>query len=181
MSVDSILDGALTTLLEKAQRRVLPSAPRTATINFQWSGGGSALTLTTVDPILVEVPFPSRIVWAHLYAGDGAGLPVAITATVDIGLTKLLTFGGSVPLYGSGAVPALTAAASADLLLTGWQIDLDTGDTLVARILTFTGAATWVTLALQVRAVDSLIGEQPIVDSLAADYVDASGATYVIR
>lgn len=192
VSIDSVLEGALTTVLVKAQRALAEPAVRPATINFEWSGGGipipvavDPITLasgpTTLDPILVEVPFPCRIVWAHMYAGDAAGNPIAVTASADVRLTQLLTFGGSVPLSGTGTPPGLQADSIADADLTGWQLNLTTTDTLIARLTTFTGTATWVALVLQLRPTDVPIGVETMLDASDVTYTDADGNPYVFR
>lgn len=169
------------TLLSKAQRPELPPAVRPATVNFNWGGGGVPIVLANTDPVLVEVPFPSRIVWAHLYAGDATGLPMAVTASVEVRVTQFTEFGGSVALYGSGTVPALSSASRADLDLTGWQVNLITGDALIGRLLTFTGAATWVTLSLLLRPTDVPIGVTSVIDATSNSYTDANGNLYVYR
>jgi hypothetical protein len=182
MSVDSLLDSALTTLLGKAIRDAEAEGaitPRTATINFSWGGGGQPLVLTNTDPILVEVPFPSKIIWAHLYAGDAAGQPAVVTASVEVRITQFSSFGGSLALYGSGTAPALTAASRADLDVTNWQVNLLTGDALIARLTAFTGSADWIALVLLIRSVDDAL--ITVVDTSGDQFVDTSGNPFVIR
>lgn len=192
MTVDAVLDGALTTLLIKAQRALVEDAVRPITINWKWSGGGVPITVavdpitlasgaTTVDPDLVEVPYPARLVSVHMYAGDGAGAPVAVSATVDIRLTQFLAFGASIPLSGTGAVPTLQLDSISDTDLTGWQLNLTGTDTLIARLTSFTGTATWVACVMKLRPTDVPIGVETMVDASAVTYTDASGNPYVLR
>ncbi len=184
MSVEGQLDQAFTTLLAKARQRAEEQAgitPRTASIIFEWAGGGLPLVAANTDPVLIEVPFDSTIVWAHMYAGDAAGLPVAVTATVAVAFTLLSTFGAQSALNGTGLQPSLQADSIRDVDLTSWHTNLLTGDTIIARLASFAGAATWVALSLQLRATQVQIGVAPYVDTGGDTYVDASGSSYVFR
>lgn len=185
MSADSVLDEAFTRLLGKVQQEAaqqqVAAAVRPATINFVWGGGGLPIVAANCDPLLVEVPFPSFVVWAHLYAGDALGHPVEVTATVEVRLTQLLTFGDSVPLYGLGLPPHMTVAAVADVNVQAWQQNLITGDALVARLATFSGTATWLALVLQLRPTDVPLGVTGIVDDSGDTIVDSDGNPIVLR
>lgn len=181
MSVDSLLDQAFTTLLNKARGPAIEQAVRPATINFVFSNNGAALVVTTRDPLLVEVPFPCRIVWVHLYAGDKNGAPVAVTATVDLFLTQWDHFGTFAPVYGSGTPPHLTLDSVANADLSGWQLHLTTGDTLMARLRTFTGAASWLALTLQLRPTDVPIGISNVTDLAGSFVTDSAGNIVVSR
>lgn len=192
VTVDAVLDSALTTLLVKAQRALVEDAVRPITINFKWGGGGIPLTVAvdpitlasgarTTDPDLVEVPYPARIVSVHMYAGDGAGAPVAVTATVDIQLTQFLAFGASIPLHGTGAAPRLQLDSISDTDLTGWQLNLTGTDTLIARLTSFTGTATWVACIVKLRPTDVPIGVETMFDASDVTYTDADGNPYVFR
>lgn len=180
---EALVDRALTTLLEKARQRedeLSRPTPRPATLNFQFSGGGTAPVTTTTDPILLEVPWPGEIRWAHMYAGDINGQPVAVNATIDVSITRLSTFGGTLPLYGS-AIPTLTAASTADLVVTTWIKNLLPGDALIARLMSFDGLATWVSLNLLLYPTNSDLGSSTLVSDAGDTIVDANGNVVVRR
>ncbi len=194
MSVDSVLDGAFTILLAKAQRRQLEAGrtTRSATVNFMWGGGGSPIavaldavtnvsTPTFLDPLLAEVPFPSSIQWAHVYAGDGAGHPIAVNTTIDVQLTQLLTFGSSVPLNGTGTAPRLQADSSTDVDLTDWQTNLMTGDALIARVTSLTGVPTWIALVLLLRPTDEALGVIDVTNNAGDPMTNSAGDPMVFR
>lgn len=194
MSADATLDQAFTTLLAKAQKRLLDSPQATvkpATINFEWTGGGQPITVAVdpitllstpaVDPVLVEVPFPSTIIWAHMFAGDAAGRPVAVSASVDVELTQLLTFNASTSISAGGFSPALSSQAVSDLSIVGWQTNLATGDLLIARLTSFVGLATWVALTLQILPTNVPIGVAGVTDGTGDQIVDSNGNIVVLR
>jgi hypothetical protein len=183
MSVDSVLDSAFTTLLAKARQRadeLARPSPRPATLNFGWGGGGVALTAATADPILLEVPWPGEIRWAHMYAGDANGVPVAVTATISVQITRLTTFGGVLPLHGT-AIPTLTAAAAADLVVTTWVQNLLPGDALIGRLETFEGDATWISLNLLLYPTSDDLGSAELLSSDGDELTDADGNIVVLR
>ena len=183
MSVESILDGAFTELLAKAHQP-LPDDPRIrkpSTLNFQWSGEGAPLVLTQVGSRKLVIPYPARIQWARLSAGDALDNPVAVTATVRINLTSFTTFGASVPLSGTGTIPTITADSIADCDLTGWQTNLLPGDWLVARMMTYSGTAEWVSLDIMIRPTGDDIGVTDITDAGADTIVDNDGNVVVLR
>jgi hypothetical protein len=163
VSYETDLDTAFTILLGKAQGTITQAGPpvsgggttvyvqNPATINFGFSGGSSALTTGSVTPFLVEVPFAAHIVWVHMYAGDAAGAPVAVSAVVELHVTSLDAFGGSSNLWGTGSPATMTSASHVDISLSGWQLDLDAGDTLIARLASFTGTAEWLALTMQLK------------------------------
>ena len=181
MSAEATLDAALTLLLAKATTPGADPTTRTAVMKYGFTGGGTAIDPTLMDPIDLDVPFPCRIVWARLKAGDGLGAPVPVTATVELRLSQFETFGGSVPLYGDGTMPTLTAAPSVDCDLTGWQINLTDLDTITARIVTFTGSASWLSLQLKIRATEFQLGITDVLDGSSIVYTDAAGNPYVYR
>ncbi len=195
VSVDSVLDGAFTILLAKAQRKLLDTPPVTmkpASVNFEWTGGGAPIAVaidpitfvsapTAADPVLIEIPFPCSIGWAHLFAGDAAGRPMVASATVDVQLTQITNLGSSIALYGTGAIPQLSNASAAIIDLTNWQPNLLTSDILIARLTAFTGLATWVALTLQLVPTDVGLGLIPVVDGAANLLTDGSGNTLVLR
>src|SRR5688572_16986643 len=163
MPYETDLDAAFTILLGKARGTgtVTPApAPSPGgggtpvaqsssyVLVFHFGGGGSPLTVATTDPVLVETPDPGEIVWSHLYAGGPTGQPEVVSAELDLQVTRFDTFGGSSPVYGSGSPPTITADSLANTSLSGWFAHLDSGATLIARLLSFTGGATWVNLVL---------------------------------
>ena len=172
MSSDTDFDAAFTILLGKAQGVIVPTGPpvptpitgtggttvvettRPATVVFEFSGGGTTLNTLTQSPAFAEIPFSSTIVYAHMYAGSNTGAPVAVSATIDVEVAPLGAFGSGIPLAGSGNNPALAAQSSATISTSGWlgiAVPLDQGDSLVARLTSFSGSATWVSLTLQIR------------------------------
>lgn len=198
MSVDTTLDTSLALIVSKARSGLgvgtTPSsggstgggttttAPvRPATVNFEWAGGGTQLTQTAADPILIEIPFPCTIVWAHLRAGDAAGNPSSVTATVDVELSQFETFGGKTPLYGTGTTPTLSSQSKNNVSLTGWKIDLTTGDTIIARLTALSGSATWLTLTLLLRPTDVPITTSNIADSSGNLLIDSGGNTLILQ
>lgn len=154
---------------------------RPATINFGWGGGGVSIVVTATDPLQVDIPFASRIVWARLRAGNALGGAVAVAATVDVQLNQFESFGTSAPLYGTGTIPTLAGQSKNDCSLTGWQTNLGDTDTLTARLATFTGDATWITLTIRLRPLEVPIGISGVEDSAGDRFVDASGNRFVFR
>lgn len=184
MSVDSLLDAAFTTLLGKAHQEFEAAAEapavRPATININFSGGGSALSVG--KPCMLRIPFPCVIYLAEIYAGNEQGLPVNVTCTVDVWLTSILSFtaGGQTPIYGATR-PGLTAASSATIDISNWLVNLMPTDRLMARIATWSGAATWLALLLQVIPTGVPQGSATVVDESGNTVVDAFGNTVVFR
>src|SRR5215831_12454094 len=159
-SVDGVLDTAFATLLHKALRPELPAPLRPGGLDFMWAGGGLALDITKTDPVILEIPYPSALVWCHVYAGDGHGEPIPVTATIELRITKFSSFGsGPTALYGSGARPALSFAAANNVNLDGWITNFDTGDLIIAYPSTYSGTAVWLALTLQLRPVLTIIGD----------------------
>jgi hypothetical protein len=150
-------------------------------LDFGWSGGGQPIDITAVDPMLLEVPFDARIVWAHLYALDGAGNPAPVTATVELRIRQATARGGTTALYGTGSVPALSSAGFAELDTTGWLTNLTIGDAVIARLTALTGVANVVVLAIQLRPTEAPLGIAGVVDSGGDAFVDASGNRFVFR
>jgi hypothetical protein len=195
MPVETTLDAAFTTLVTPLLRAGAPGTgggtplpgtggSRPATINFSFGGGGAAIIAptgtdtalaTTSDPQLVEVPFACVITRAHLYAGTRFGDPVAVTATVDLTLSQFQNFGTGSPLYGTGSRPALAGQYSANIDISGWRVNLNNGDAIIARLASFTGTATWVSLVLGLLPVESPQNIVPVVDSGGNQVVDLAG------
>lgn len=168
-------------IIAKAMPTEQPQRTRPGGMDFGWGGGGQPLVTANTDPILLEVPFNARIVWAHLWALDGAGAVTPVTATVEVRIRTTQGSGGSSVLYGTGSVPALTSAGFADLDLTGWQRNLVIGDAVIARLTALTGSANLVALTLQLRPTEVPVGVTPLIDAGASTYVDANGNPYVYR
>jgi hypothetical protein len=197
MSVDTTLDTSLALIVSKARSGLssgtipitsggssggtVSSTARTATVNFEWGGGGSALSASACDPVLVEVPFASEIMWVHLFAGIASGAPVAVTTTLDLQLTRWASFGGSTPVYGSGTSPRITADSLGNMSLSGWFVNMTSGDVLIARVLTFSGTATFLTMNILLRSSDVPIGISGVSDGSGGTVVDASGNRIVWR
>jgi len=138
-------------------------------------------TQATVDPILVEVPFSCSLQWVHLYAGDATGRPTVVTATVDIALTQITTFGTAASIVGTGVSAILAAASVSTIPLLGWVTNFTTGDILIARLTSFTGLATWLTCSLLLRATDVTVGITGVQDTTGTPVVDANGNPVVLR
>ena len=164
-------------------RQEIPDAPlRTATMNFQWTGGGQALELENMDPIILEVPYPCRILWAHMRAGSAVGDPMPVSATISVQFSQFETFGASTPLHSVGTIPTLATQSSSDCDISDWHQELTTGDTLIAVMETYTGVATWVSLILLIRATDvSTLGQDVMVDADGNPIIDTGGNQVVAR
>lgn len=175
---DAGLTDAFRRLVPQPVRTARPTRPATVVLGF--GGGGQPLVAATTDPVQFDVPFPCRLAWARLRAGDALGQPVAVSATVDVQLSQFEQFGGSSKLYATGTMPALSGTYKADLSLSGWHIDLAAGDTVMARLATFSGSATWLTLSLLLRPTDVPVRLAPVLNASGLPYVDASGAVYVM-
>jgi hypothetical protein len=203
---DAVIEEALSIILgkaiQRAQELALPVEQKQATINFTFGGGGapiiepvidpdaptdptlgeSAMITTTTDPQVVEIPWPCRVVWCHLYAISSTGQPALATCVVDLQISQFLTWGGtSVPLYGVGAQPSLTAEFKRDLDLTGWNVNLDTGDTITAFMPSFSGAATSISCTLLLVKTTDVIGEVDVFDNDDQLLVDELGNRVVWR
>lgn len=183
MSVDTNLDAAFNLLLQKAFKPDQAFTYKPTTINFMWSGGGLPLDIAMLDPILIEVPFPARLVWAHIYAGVALGVPVATDATIELRMTTLAGFGTTAPVYGTGLIPTLPTAAGIDLDITDWQLNFDTGDTLIAYVSTIDVAtlATWLALTLQLRPTDVPIGVTDVLDESDLGITTEDGSLVILR
>lgn len=160
MSVDSTLDTAFTTLLGKFPRGggsnavtggtlvpIAGSGP--VTINITFSGMGGGLPGSGMAGV-VEIPGALTIVRVHMFAGDEDIRPVPVTAAVSLRRTSEGSFGSSTAIYGS-TMPALSGDASTSIDVSGWTQDYTIGDTILYRLDSFSGAATWLTLTMQMR------------------------------
>lgn len=197
MPYETDFDSAFTLLLGKAQGVITPTPtpiPITGggtttpvaqdtsyVIAFTFGGGGTPLSAATADPVLIEAPDPGEIVWVHLYAGSANYEPVAVTAVLDLQRTRWETFGGTTPVYGSGTSPRITADTQANMSLAGWFAHMDAGDTLIAKLTSFSGTATWLSMQIKVRRESTVLAQSTVVDAAGNQYVDASGNFYVYR
>ncbi len=186
MSVDSNLDRAIALILQKANRPGIDPAIKPLTINWTFSAGGSAVVTTACAPLLVEIPYPCTIVWAHMYSGvQTGGFSPVTSAIVDVIMTQLDTPDRYTHLYGDGTIPTMTSASTADLDLTGWHVNLITGDTLIARLQTFSAPTTpivsWLSLVLLCRPTDVPIGVATVEDLASDGLIDSTGADVVLR
>ena len=193
MTYETDFDAAFTLLLGKAQGTYTytnptptpagggtPSAVATSySVCFMFSGGGRALIAAQVDPILVEVPDDGEIVWVHLYAGDINAAPVAVTATVDLQITRWETFGGSSPVYGTGNPPSLQADSVGSPSLAGWFPHFQAGDTLIARLSLLSGTATWIAMIIKVRRDITTQNQLAVLDGSGNLVLDTGGNTVV--
>jgi hypothetical protein len=179
VSVDSVLDDAFVTLLQKSVTRIPEQGVRPASINFGWGGGGTPLNVANLDPVLIDVPFPSRIIWARIRAGDATGAPVLVSATIDLRLSNFASFGGSTAIYANAGIVSITNATKLDLSLTGWIVDLDIGDSLSAQVLSVATLATWLSLTLLIRPTDMPIGVNPINSGSGSTVISGAGNTLI--
>jgi hypothetical protein len=167
VNIDSTLQQTFSLLLDKSFQAEPEAVVRPATINFMWSGGGLPLNLISMDPILVEIPFPARLVWVHFYAGDAKGRPAIVNATFEMILTNQTVWGSYTPLYSTGTPPTIVEASTADIDLTDWAQNLATGDTLLAFPSAFTGTgATWAAITVQLRPTEQSIGNSQVTDNV---------------
>jgi hypothetical protein len=178
--IATTLESAFTLLLKKAMRDTPFPSLRPGGIDFWWGGGGLPLSVLTIDPLIAEVPFASRLVWAHLFAGDATGAAVSVDATIELQLTNLYSFGVKSPVYGGGIPPALIGAYAADLDISDWQVNFNVGDVLIAYPTIFTGTATWLALTLQLRPTDVPQGIDTVTDNAGSDmtFNDGSGVEF---
>jgi hypothetical protein len=186
VSVDADLDKAFALLLQKAQPYKTDPAVRPLTVNWTFSAGGVGLSATAVSPMLVEIPYPCTIVWAHMYAGTQTGVLANVTsAVIDVIMTQLDAPTRFAHLYGSGTIPTMAAAPVKDLDLTGWHTNLITGDTLIARLQSFSAptanGVSWLSLTLLCRPTSVPIGLGAVEDLSANDIISAAGDTVVTR
>jgi len=179
--VASTLEAAFGLLLRKAIREAPQLTVKPVGVDFFWGGGGLPLDISIVDPLIAEIPIDGRLVWAHLWAGDGAGNPVAVQASIDLRLTSIRGFGSAASVPQSGAPILLDTAASNDIDISGWLRNYVTGDTLIAIPTTFIGTATWIALTLQFRPQDAPQGVSVVTDNAGTDMTFNDGSTVEFR
>lgn len=183
MSVDAKVDRAFITLLGKAQRPDPPPPVLPVSIEFGFDGVGAAPDLDMVSK--GSVVFPARIIGCYIHAGNPQTAPAAATATFDLRIGRRGSWAsGTVPLYGP-LQPGMADVAEQDFSIAGWYtLDLQPGDLLVARLLSFStsAGATWVTLSLVVRRLDVLgMGLSTVVSDTGDILIDDDGNTVVSR
>lgn len=188
-SSESQLEHAFGILLAKARQREEQQRVEQATacaLIMNFDGAGQPLTVG-MGGIPEIPPGAFRITGAHLAAGIWSVpllkiVPIIVTASVDISLASQGQWaGGSRPLYGT-VRPALTAAAEADIDITGWITELQPGDILSYALSTFTGGASVLTLTLTLRRIDVVGIDAPsVTDSASAAVTDASGRRVTTR
>jgi len=179
--VASTLEAAFGLLLRKAIREAPQLTVKPVGVDFFWGVGGLPLDITIVDPLIAEIPIDGRLVWAHLWAGDGAGNPVAVQARIDLRLTSIRGFGSSSSVPQSGSPILLDTSASNDIDISGWLLNYVTGDTLIAIPTTFIGTATWIALTLQFRPQDAPQGVSVVTDNAGDNMTFNDGSTVEFR
>ncbi len=168
-------------VIRKARTEIPIPPVRPCTLNFDFDGGNVPITAATTGSLKLVIPYPCRILWARLCAGDANDAPIAVSATVRVSLTSFEQFGASSLLSGSGSMPTLASTSSRDCDLTGWYTNLQTGDWLIARLTSFVGLATWVSLDLLLRPTDAIIGSSDYESAASDVYTDADGNPYTFR
>lgn len=166
--------------IRKAQQTIPdpPVLPSVLTINFD--GGGLPLVAGLAG--LAEVTFPCRILGCHIYAGSALLEPIPVTATVELRLSAHgFWSSGSTPLYGTSSIPSITAVAETDVSVTGWIIDLQPGDLIPYQLVTFSGAATWLSVNIPLRRLNQTGTGVSDVLSGGDRLVDSDGNTVVRR
>jgi hypothetical protein len=146
-----------------------------------FSNGSAPLTALTMGPLMLEVPWPGSILWAHMFAGDVSGQPVAVSATVTLNITRVTTFGGLLPIHGITSIPTLTAQSSATLDTTDWVQNLLPGDAVMALLTSFVGTATWLSLHLLLYPTEVPQGSSTIIDDTGDVIIDDEGNRVVLR
>lgn len=177
MSASATLDRAFADLLGKlrseAAGAALPPAAREATINITFSGGGSALPTAGLGGV-VEIPFPCRIVWAHMFAGNEQIQAVDVTASVGLWVGSFEAWPSGSPIWGE-AQPSLSAASHANIDISTWITNLVTADILYYVITSFVGTATWMSVHLGIRSTAGEEGTADIVSAAGDQVVDEDG------
>ncbi len=171
--------------INKARQEIPPAAVLPTVISINMDSVGLPLVPNMAG--MIQVTFPCRILGCFIYAGtanDTDGLmPASVTATVDLRLgTQGDWSGGSVALYNTDTIPTITAAAETSLSVDLWHIDLQPGDLILWRLVTFLGSATWMSVQLSVRRIDVTgIGVSSVFDPSSVDFTDGGGNPFVIR
>lgn len=171
--------------INKARQDIPPAAVLPTTISINMDAVGLPLVPNMAG--MIQVTFPCRILGCFIYAGtagDTDGLmPSSVTATVDLRLaTQGAWSGGSTALYNTDTIPTITASAETSLAVDLWHIDLQPADLILWRLVTFVGVATWMSVQLPVRRIDTTgIGVSSLFDPSSVDFTDGGGNAFVIR
>lgn len=182
-AVNPELDAMWISILRKAQQQIEkpPASPSTLMINFD----GAGQVLTVGQGGILQVPFPCRILGCTVYSGIASVLgpvPVLTTAaSIYVGLAVKGFWGsGSVPLNNTGVAPFITDAFESEIDIDGWLTDLQPGDLISYSLVSFTGTATFLTVAINVRKLDVInLGVSSVVDS--GDTLTSSGLPVTSR
>jgi hypothetical protein len=147
-----------------------------------FDGVGVALTAGMAG--MIEVNFPCRILGCHMYAGIATPIgpqPIAATASVYLGLGAQGSWAtGSRTLY-ANTMPTLSGTAEANVDTTGWVRELQPGNVIPYQLVSFVGSATFLTVALTVRRLDTVgVGAIDMVDVAGAAFTDSNGAEFVV-
>ncbi len=171
--------------INKARQEIPPPAVLPTVISINMDGIGLPLVVNTAG--LIEVTFPCRLLGCRIYAGTAADtdglMPTAVTATIDLRLGSQGSWiGGSQTLYGTDAIPTISASAEISLDVTLWHTDLQPGDLILWRLVAFDGTATWMSVQLPVRRLDTTgIGVSSLFDGGSIDFTDGGGSPFVLR
>lgn len=162
-----------------------PTLAQTAMVNIVFEGGGQPLFAGLGG--LVEIPFPCTVLGCHMFAGTVdpvtfEPVPSIVSATVILRLgTQGAWAGGTRPLYAT-VPPAMVSVVEEAPVIDGWVTQLQAGDLIAYSLAAFTGAATFLTLSLPIRRIDTTgLGTEALTDATGDAYVDASGQTYTVR
>jgi len=128
-----------------------------------------------------------QIIGIHLAAGTWNPTsfrlqPVSCTATIDLRLASLGTWGaaGGIPL--APVMPRLVNQAEADIDITGWITSLQPGDQLIYSLSQFTGNATCITMTIAMKRIDQTdVGNPPVVDDTGTEFTDPDGDPFTTR
>jgi len=128
-----------------------------------------------------------QIVGVHLAAGtwNPTSLrlqPISCTATIDLRLASLGTWGaaGGVPL--SPSPIQLLNQAEVDIDITGWITSLQPGDQLIYSLSQFIGNATCITMTIAMKRIDLIdVGNPPLVDADGDGFTDSNGDPFTVR
>lgn len=166
--------------LRKSRTPPPDKLPLPSSINVVMDGGGFALSAGLAG--LVEVRFPCRILACHLFAGSAALAPVAVTASVDLRLGRQGSWASGSSFLHGGTLPGITAAVESDVSVSDWIVNLEPGDLILYRLVSISGAATWLTLTLPVLRLDlTSSGTDDVIDGFGDDIVTSDGESVILR
>lgn len=147
--------------------------------------GGAALPVVGQCVVLPLGQIRARITGAMI-AANGVG-----SATIDVRHGTSGDLPTTAPLYGASAanIPTLAAAATQDLDITNWTLNLQPGDILVATLVTVAsvavlpapGALTSITLSLFCRHLKWAAGTTGLTDTGGDVLTTAGGNSITLR